>query len=185
MMFLFTSSPKIGSRAIRWALDEPCSHFAMVFDERENGYGIVFHSHLSGVSFDWFRNFYTTNRIVVALRPKNITLSDEERLYQSIVSRFYGKKYDKKQFLEFAYYALRRKATGSEIPSTSRFGKKDAFLCTEISAGIKEAKPEYFGSPFSGDLITPYQLYFSMLKSNHIEPVPWIADVRDMLAKGD
>jgi len=176
MMFLFSTSDKIGAKAIRWALDEPCSHFAIVFDEREDGYGVVFHSHLSGVQFDWFRSWHTQNKIVYALRPKSVQLLEEERIYQAIVSQFYGKRYDAAAFVEFGVRALRRKLFGTAIPARSSFGQKDAYLCTEIAPALQQAKPEYFSAPLTGDLTTPYALFNNMNSSKDLERVPWISD---------
>lgn len=175
MMFLFTTSNKIGARAIRWALNEPVSHFAVVFDESEDGYGIVFHSHFSGVSFDWFKHFYSQNRIVHALRPKEKTsLPTEEKIYQAVVSKMYGKDYDRTLFAEFTFYALRRKLTGKEIPRLGRYGKGDAYLCTEVARNLQAAHPAYLSQTLTGDLITPFQLYTLMKQSESLETVPWI-----------
>lgn len=175
MMFLFTSSPKIGSKAIRWATSEDVSHFSIVFDESEYGYGIVFHSHFSGVQFDWFNSFYRRNSIVYALKPKApLQLNEEERIYQAIISKTYGKEYDRTLFLEFAFYALRKKVTGSQIPAKGRLGKNDAYLCTELASHLKQAKPAYVPQILTGDLITPYQLYNNMKTSTELESVPWI-----------
>lgn len=175
MMFLFTTSNKIGARAIRWALDEPCSHFAIVFDESEAGYGIVFHSHFSGVGFDWFNSFYRQNRILYALRPKKeTTLPLEESVYQAIVPKAYGKEYDRTLFAEFCFYALRRRLAGTAIPTKSKWGNNHAYLCTEISKYLQQACPSYVPATLAGDLITPYKLYTLMKSSESLETVPWI-----------
>lgn len=174
-MFLFTASPKIGSKAIRWALSEPCSHFAICFDESESGMGIVFHSTFSGVKFDWFNHFYRHNKIVYALKPKLNSLQLEERVYQSIVRRHYGRDYDKRAFCAFAYFALRRKFTGSPIPRSESFGSPNNYLCTELGVSLKELCPEFVPKDLPLELISPYSLYQNMLHSKELENVPWIA----------
>ena len=174
MMFLFTTSNKIGARAIRWALNEPVSHFATVFDESENGYGIVFHSTMSGVEFAWWKDFYKHNKIVYALRPKSLSLPVEEKVYQSIVGSHYGKRYDNLAFLAFGYFALRRKLSGSPIPGRSSFGSADRYLCTELSHSIKKLCPEFIPNTLADELISPYSLYLNMKQSGQLEHVPWI-----------
>lgn len=47
---VWVAADKIGSRLIRWGLDSDCSHFAVVFDERDDvtfgiPRGVVFHSY--------------------------------------------------------------------------------------------------------------------------------------------
>jgi hypothetical protein len=174
MMFLWTTAPKIGSKAICWALEEPVSHFSMVFDESESGFGIVFQSTLSnGVGFDWFRDFYQAHRIIYALRPKPITFQEEEKIYQSIVSRSYGAQYDWPLFAEFGFYAIRRRVTGQPLPARGRLGSKSAYLCTELGQSLHEFCPDYVPL-LPGDLITPFQLYNLMKQSESLETVPWI-----------
>jgi hypothetical protein len=182
MMFLFTRSKKIGSRLIRWALSEPVSHVAVVFDEKErennhNGLGIVFHSTFSGgCSFDWFGSFLNTHKVVFALKPKNhFGLMSEEQVYQAIVQNFYGSKYDWRMFLEFSFYALRKKLSGKPIPQISRLGRKKEMLCTELARKITDMKPEFLSGPLPVDLITPFQLFSNLSQSPELEPVPWIA----------
>lgn len=174
MMFLFTTSEKIGSVAIRWALGEPCSHFAVVFDESESGYGIVFHSTLKGgVAFDWFRDFYDHQKIVFALKPKHPSLFKEEEIYQSLVKKYYGNGYDIGAFAAFSYYALRRKLSGRQIPSMAQFASNRSLLCTEIAQGLKEAAPDLV--PFlPPGLVSPFGLYNVMTQSKELERVPWI-----------
>jgi hypothetical protein len=180
MMFLFTTSNKIGARAIRWALNEPVSHFAICFDETENGYGIVFHSTMNGVKFDWWHDFYKHNKIVYALKPKQITLQQEEAAYQSIVSKHYGRDYDRLAFLAFSYYALRRKLAGTAIPSGQSFGSSNRYLCTELAHSLKQLCPGYVPNPLAAELISPYSLYLNMQQSTLLERVPWITGRLDV-----
>ncbi len=168
MIFLFTKSDLIGSKMIRWALDEPISHCAVVFDaafDGKNHQGIVFHSHFGGVKFSWLKHFYTSNRTIFALRPKDDSLENEERVYRKIVDNFYGEDYDKKMFFEFSYYALRYKLTGKPIPQESKLGDGQSFLCTELA---KKVADEYLSSPLPDGLISPYTLYKSMRECDKV-----------------
>jgi len=174
MMFLFTTSNKIGAKAIRWALNEPVSHFATVFDESENGYGIVFHGTLSGVEFAWWKDFYQHNKIVYALKPKYPSLINEEAVYQAFVGKHYGRAYDSLAFCAFSYYALRRKLTGTPIPERTTIGRSDRYLCTELAHEIKKLRPDFVPNKLADELISPYSLYQNMKTSSELEHVPWI-----------
>lgn len=169
MMFLFTSNNLIGSRAIRWALEEPCSHFAIVFDSDPAGFGIVFHSKFSGVQFDWWNNFRQHNQIFRAYEPKDSTLYEEEKIYQSIVGKFYGHDYDKCAFFTFGYYGIRRKLTGLPIPRCPSLSSNRDYLCTEIAQGIQEFCPKYLPSALPLGLISPYELLKNMRDSPAIQ----------------
>lgn len=165
MRFLFTTSSLIGAKAIRSLLQEPCSHFCVTFDERPNGFGIVFHSSFHGVRIEWANDFLKRNRVVYGLTPREEKgLEFEERIYQSLVSSFYGADYDWGLFAEFGFYAARRRLLGTPIPPRSRIGKSHAYLCTEIAPKIKDVAPEYFGEPLP-EMISPYRLYLSMKRS--------------------
>jgi hypothetical protein len=176
MIFAFTKSDLVGSKAIRWALREPVSHVAVVFDEgKRAGFksGIVFHSHFSGVQFSWFEHFSRTNQAVYTLKPKNLSLQLEEEIFQTVVKNFYGKGYDKRLFAEFCYHALCKRLFGTKLPAKSMVDSKDSFLCTELASRIANELPQFLGwkLPENG-LITPYRLYLSMLNSQHIERIP-------------
>lgn len=175
MIFAFTKSNLIGSKAIKWALREPVSHVAVIFDEGKSaGFksGIVFHSHFSGVQFSWFEHFSRTNSAVYTLRPKNLSLELEERIFQTVVQNFYGKDYDARLFVEFFFHAICKKVFGMKLPAKSMWDSKDSFLCTELAARIANELPHFLGwkLPENG-LITPYRLYLSMLNSPHMERV--------------
>jgi hypothetical protein len=175
MMFLFTKSEMIGSKAICWALKEPVSHVAVVFDEGFNGKnrsGIVFHSHFSGAQFSWLEHFAKSNRPIFGLRPRHLTLELEEKIFQTVVRNFYGKEYDSRLFAEFVYHALRYRFKGIPIPRVSKLDSTDSFLCTELAARIANEIPHLLGWHLQQDgMISPYQLYLSMRNSPSIERV--------------
>lgn len=178
MMFLFTKSKKIGSKAIRWALNEPCSHFAISFDESPKGYGIVLHSHLAGVGLTWFKHFYAQNDIVGAFAIRGeIGLELEESIYQAIVNNSYGSKYDRSAFAYFCFAALRSKLFNIPLPRSNPWQDKRAYLCTEIYSFLVKAHPEIF-PPTEQDIgiTSPHQIYLLMKSSDKFIEVPWIVD---------
>lgn len=175
MIFAFTKSDLIGSKAIRFATNAPTSHFAVSFNEQKGGYGIVFHSSFHGVGIEWLGHFIKRNKIVFALRPKvSIGLAGEEELYQALVQNFYGAEYDWSLLPEFGYHALKQRFIGCPMPAKSKFGSHKAYLCTEIAPKIQEVRPEFFSSPLPTEMISPYTLYKNMYKSSFLEPCSFI-----------
>lgn len=175
MLFLFTKSDNIGSNLIQWGLDEGCSHFAMCFDETPDGYGIVLHSSLMGVSLAWFHDFIKTHQIVYCLKPK-VTF-DEEGAYRAIVDRFYGRPYDYKAFCYWVWRGLLRKYFGRKYPIQNKWGDQRDFLCTEIAKALQLSSCLCFdvGLQDVSDLgmISPFQLYKMMALSSSLEEIQW------------
>jgi hypothetical protein len=172
MMFLFTTSDKIGARAIRYLTGSPASHFVVSFDESPNGFGIVFHSSFHGVRIEWLNDFLKRNRIIFALKPKReLGLEGEEAVYQALVSSFYGKNYDWSLFAAFTFYAIRKRITGKDFPQKTPMNNAHAYLCTEIAKRIQQVKPEYFGVTLPETFVTPYEMYLSMDRSAELVDV--------------
>lgn len=173
MMFLFTTSNKIGARLIRWATGEKCSHFATAFDcENPDGKGIIFHSTLTqGVHLEWFGEWIKHNKIVFALKCSQSDLLSEEKVYQALLNGYYGKKYDWLGFVKFSFYAVRRKLSGRAIPQNIGDGSRNNYLCTEIAEGIKGVHPSLVPAHLPSSLITPYALYQIMSKSTDLRHV--------------
>ena len=175
MIFLFSKSNKLGSRLIKWGLDEPVSHFAMVFDERPGGYGILFHSHFQGVGIQWFNDWQKDNEIVYAYAVKPApTVLQEEQVYQVFVRNFYGKPYD---FQSMAYWAWRLflyKYYGKQVPVENAWGSPTKYLCYEIAEGFNYV--QFLGLPAfnPGCMISPYKLKLMFDES------PNLIDVSDM-----
>lgn len=167
MIFLFTKSKKIGSKIIRWGLDEPVSHFAPVYSIcPKRTKGIVFHSEFSGFGLDWLQGYLKNVEVVAALQPKNLDEDEEHFISQRIITKLYGREYDKPAFAYFTYRAARRKLFGHPLPSRNEWNTRDV-LCTGISSYLYPIKPEWFSTPIiDGDIMTPWGLFENMMESN-------------------
>jgi hypothetical protein len=173
MIFLFTKSRKIGSKIIQWGLDEPASHFAPVYSIcPKRTKGIVFHSEFSGFGLDWLQGYLKTVDIVAALEPKSLTSKEEHDITQKIITKLYGREYDKPAFAYFTYRAARRKLFGHPLPARNEWDTKD-ILCTGIATHLYPLKPDWFSQPIiDGDIMTPWALYQNMKESEqfyHLE----------------
>lgn len=165
MRLLWTRSPKIGSRLIRWGLGEKASHFAVVFDDRPGGYGLVFHSKFTGVGLEWWGHFQKHNEVVYQITP-DTTLESEEALYQEILSRYYGSRYDTKALLYWAWRTILKKLFGWPIPPRNAWGDEGAYLCTELAEALTRSPfmPAELKAVTVSDygMVTPQNLYNRM-----------------------
>lgn len=175
MIFLWTTSKRLSSKVITWGLEEDCSHFAMVFDEKPEGYGIVLHSELQGVHFSWWNDFRATHEIRHALRPKNFSIWHEETFYQAVVKKFYGHPYDKRAFCYWVYRAVLKKFLGEPIPSMNNWGCPSSFLCTALAEALQEPSSSLLLVSLEGlkdlEMVSPHTLYERMRQSRMLEEV--------------
>lgn len=167
MKFMFTRSKRISSRLIRWALEEPVSHFAIGFDCRPNGYGVVIHSYMTGVHIVWYKNFLETNEVVFELEPTSeMSLEDEEKIYQSLVNSSYGKAYDRLAFAYFGLRAVAKKMLGWSMPRGNAWEVSNKYLCTELYGQLAKANDKMFPELSKDPAISsPMDIYLSMSKS--------------------
>lgn len=109
-----------------WGLDEPISHFAVVFDN-----SIVFHSDLTGLHIQWFKTFLKTHEVVYEL-DYSPGLEQEEAIYQGVLNAYDGRGYDYGAFVYFAWRALLKKLFNKPMPEKNPLGHKDRYLCDEV-----------------------------------------------------
>lgn len=155
MKLLFVAGTAPLSKLIMWGLDEPCSHFAILFDDK-----IVFHADLTGVHIAWYEHFAKTHSIVHELDFSDASLDLQEEAYQAIISQYYGKMYDFGSFVYFFWRAALKKVFKVAMPLRSPWGSKKTFLCTEI-AGVMpdEVVPAEIKSSRDLGMTSPYQLW--------------------------
>lgn len=126
MKLLFVKGTAPLSKVIMWGLDEPVSHFAVLFDDK-----IVFHSNLSGIHIQWFNTFKKTCQIIHEIEY-NPGLEKEEEIFQAILDAHDGKGYDFGAFAYFAWRAALLKFLKKPLPETNPWGSKDRYLCDEV-----------------------------------------------------
>jgi hypothetical protein len=184
MLFLWTKSEKLGSKLITWGCGGP-SHFAIAFDESENGYGLVLHSHYHGVSLTWFHDFYMKNEVVYALAPKDkFSLDKEESIYRAIISNTFGSPYDSGAMLYFAWRVLLKRVVGSEIPKANPWGTSRSYLCVELYDWLTKSDSRLFPPLLKSSAIaSPQEVYDAMKTSTLLAEVPWIRKKQSALKK--
>jgi hypothetical protein len=160
MKLIWTKNKMPLSWLIRWGLDEPVSHFAIVFDGR-----IVFHSNLFGVHLKWFDTFKKSQEIVFSIDIK-LPLEQEEQVYLDIIGTQDGQSYDYCAFFYFMWRGFLRKFFGIPMPLKSFANQKKAFLCTELAFAILNLL-KLNEKDLDLSITSPFQLYLLCKRVNH------------------
>lgn len=126
MKLLWVKSKLPLSKLIMWGLNEPCSHFAIMFDDK-----IVFHSNLTGLHIVWAKSFLKSYDVVFEMNF-DMPLEREEEMYQGVIDAHDGASYDYGAFAYFFWRAVLKKFFGKPLPEHNPWGSKDKFLCDEV-----------------------------------------------------
>lgn len=149
MKLIWTKSNLPLSVLIQWFSQEPCSHFAIVFDD-----SLVFHSNLFGVHLEWYSHYKKSTTIVFE-KDIPMSLEDEERLYRAIVDEHYGKPYDYKALLYFGWRMTLKRFFGTPLPTRNDWQTPESFLCT----GLAKSLGEVFPMELDYEMVSPYALW--------------------------
>jgi hypothetical protein len=160
MKLIWTKNKMPLSWLIRWGLDEPVSHFAIVFDDR-----LVFHSNLIGVHLKWYETFKKSQEIVFSIDIK-LPLEQEERVYLDVIGTHDGRPYDYKAFFYFMWRGFLRKFFGNEMPKTSSMNENKAFLCTELAFALLNLL-KLNEKELDLSITSPFQLYLLCKRVNY------------------
>jgi hypothetical protein len=167
MMLLWTTSDRWASRAIRWASYSDFSHFAVSFDEDEDGAGIVFHSGPRGTELVYMREFLKTHRIVHALELwDDLPLEREEKIYKAILATEAGREYDYGALAWWAWRALLRRTIGKPIPPINEWQSSARRLCTGIAPAVMSALGIELKKKVDFEMIELDKLYYIFWHTN-------------------
>lgn len=161
MNFIFTANKGPISRLIRWGLEEPCSHFAIAFENN-----ILCHQTFSGFAIDWYPHWYKSQRIWKRLIPMKSNIMIERKIMGMVADKWAGSGYDISGFAYFSWRALLFKAIEKDFPETNKWGTGPDTICTGIAQDIKAEFPHYFSDDHEDfEILSPHKLYLSMIKS--------------------
>lgn len=153
MKVLFTKNPSlIGSRAIMWGLDEPCSHVAMVFFQ-----SIVFHSTLAGIHLEPLVTFLEKNEIVYEIDIE-VKHGKERELFDKVSKERFGGSYDMSAFLYFGWRVFLKKFFNKPLPLSNKFNSRRDEFCVEFAATVLGM------DEIDTSMMSPYQLYLFLEK---------------------
>lgn len=155
MKLIWTRNSSPLSQLIRWGLQEPVSHFAIVFDNK-----IVFHANLYGAHIEWYNTFRKNNEVVLE-KDYPLSLEQEELVYQSIIDRLDGSRYDIRALIFFVTAIAANRYLGLAMPARNHFQSSDALLCTALVQSLPSWVVPNLKTLEGKDLeiISPYQIY--------------------------
>lgn len=166
MRLLFVTSNLLGARFIRWGLGTDCSHFAVCFDEDSLGRGIVFHSYGVGAQLEWLGHFQKKNITVHSLEfVAKLTLQEEEGIYKSLLSEYYGEGYDYKALLYWTWRGILNKFFKVPLPPKNRWAVDGYQLCTGLAKGVQVIAELAKTSGMDLEMVKPHDLYHLLLDS--------------------
>jgi hypothetical protein len=179
MKLLFVKANKVGSRIIRWGLKSNCSHFAVCFDEDEEGGGIVFHSYGSGPQLGWFEDFLDNYEVVYALSFKTeMPLAEEESIYKGLIRQYRKQWYDYAALCWWVWRGILFRFFKVPFPAKNAWSKNGYALCTALAGGFKwiDAWAKETGTDL--EMIAPGTLYAALLGTGYFKDEgQWVDDM--------
>lgn len=175
MIYYFTSNKLVGSRLIKWGLDDDCSHFAVGFWNHD--YALIVESTMgSGFRLSWLSDFKKRNKIVHALRYEVDNAFDGDH-YKKICGHLHGSKYDYKGVLWWFVIGLLYKLkiiTKEKLDTIkNQWADRNSVYCVEVLKAQKEFL-ESKGFDMSGlniQNLRPHKAYELLLKTEAFEDI--------------
>ena len=153
MKIILTVDTRLGGEddVITWGLEEPASHFAIVFFDC-----IVFHAHFWGVGFDGI-NEVLEHRRIVDIIDIPLSLDEEIEVVRNIKTKKHdNKSYDYLFFLWLAWRVVLLKLFDKKVPDEVGLQSKTGLLCNEAFSILPDRiKNKYKIDPKKA--VTPYK----------------------------
>lgn len=154
MKLIWTKSKLPLSVLIRNFLGSDCSHFAIVFESR--GSGLMFESNLLGTHPRFYKTALKHMEVVHEL-DIILTIEQENDIWDEIVEKFDGRKYNYKGFLYFCYRAILKKLFKMPLPDKNIFSQPGTYLCDQIFEALGILSKEEIGIDLA--MVSPQHLY--------------------------
>ena len=139
MKLIWTKSNRPLSVLIRWILNTDCSHFAIVFNSPAGG--LMFQSNLLGTHPKFYKTAQKSMAVVHEINL-DISVDQENKIWDIIVDKYDGKSYDFGAFLYFGWRALLRKIFKKPLPTNNPWAKEENYLCDEIYEALEDIAPK-------------------------------------------
>lgn len=150
MVILGVNSPLTMSSVIRWATNSRCSHIAILFDDKW-----VIHSSVFGVETNWYNTFCKHHDIVLQRRYE-MSLIEEEAIYQDILDKYDDFTYDWKGAAYFGFRALLNKLLRIPLPKTNSAKSKSGLLCVTL---IEKLPSRFLKQSLDFSIVTPEKIF--------------------------
>lgn len=158
MKLVFTRSKLLGSfDLIVWGLNEPCSHVAVVFEDK-----FVVHSSIFGVALDGLCEFYSHREKVFELDYPLPEMMEKYLLHSIVKSKTLLRRYDYKYFFWLFWRGILLKLFRIPLPDRVKVQSRKHTICHEIFDLVSD--PRIDRSKLK-DCVTPFRLYEALSKA--------------------
>lgn len=185
MIFIFSTSNKIGSRLIRWGLNSKVSHFAV--SEANICDSFVLDSTLEkNVFIKKLYEFKYTNKIVYAFECPDIDIKISQAMFTKLHSNLYNVKYDYKGVAWLGLTVLFcKKLFKRPLPKHNQWADKKDFFCSEIAYIIRSELALYCDIKIENldQMLTPDLLLDMFLKSDKVKQCYILCDDKQRFLK--
>lgn len=148
MKFIWTK--RKGIDLITWGLEQPVSHFAVLFFDR-----IIFHSTFSGVDLLDKNDFFINRDLVYEIKIK-MDLDNEIRIVKHLCRNYIDHKYDWKFLWSLIKAGLKLKIFRKKLENQKYKGSKSGIICQEVASLIDDVRVQAWKLH---NVNTPYDLY--------------------------
>jgi hypothetical protein len=147
---LFVKSNLLGSKIIRWGLNEESSHVAIQFNS------LIVHSSVFGVSLVWNKSFYKHYKVVNELDYSDrLDLREEDKVFCGIMDNYDESRYDYSALIYFIFRGLLKKLFKIPFPNKNPLNEANSFLCTELISKL----PKRLTVDIDYSITSPDRLY--------------------------
>ena len=175
MIFLWSTSNRVGSRLIRWGRETDCSHFAIAWDgigkDIPQSHWLITESRLStGVKADWLSVFKKHNKIVHSLRVR-VDQKTERDYYCKYIREMGGRQYDTSAIAFFGMLSLAEKIGFKEV-AKNPWNSGQRVFCTETAKLFDPLFKENGIDLGQYSLLDPHELYVKLVLQDLFKVVP-------------
>jgi hypothetical protein len=171
MRILISKSKLPLSVLIRGVLGSKASHFLIVFDSP--GGGLVFESNLLGTHPKFWKTDSSTLTVVDEL-VVDMTANQENVIWDTVVDKYDGKKYDWGAFFYMGLCYIANRAFKRAIPTKNKWKDDGTFVCLEVSKCLEVYFPQLKDVDVS--MMTPDQLMALIKSASPVFPSPPIIE---------
>lgn len=161
----------IGSVLVRWGLEEPVGHVALVLSDDQ-----AEESTSQGVHLSSWKYLQERENVVSLLEP-NWALDPEKE--NEVRKRFnekcpIGSMYDYLAFIYFAWRCILKKLLDKPFPKSNLLAEGGVFLCVEAAWAAAESYEEVYGlqlldHSFDSAMVSPWSLRRMLLESGQFK----------------
>lgn len=155
MKLVFTKNDLPVSKLIRWGLNEPVSHFGIVYGN------LIFHINFLGAHIEYYPTFEKHNEIVFEIESK-MPLHEAKALFWEIIASYDGTSYDFTGFLYFGWRGILYRFFHIPLPEKNKWQNPAAHLCVQLAKHLPEKYFRGISKIPDHEAVSPYKLFLAI-----------------------